>query len=324
MGQQRGSKAVIIYDTESAFKVAPTVADAAVLAFVNESLRMSRNLLTSNSIANTRNPLQPVLGNVEVGGDITFELSPQYGRLFKHIFGDATVTGSGSAYTWTYKIGDLPVGMMIEKKFADIMTPTYFQYNGVKVNSFKLSAKTEGFIDCSVALLGAKETLATVTFDSSATDFGFTPFNGFQGTILKGGAALAVVTAIDFELNNNLDGATFVMDGTGQRYSLPEGRAEVSGKITALFIDNTLYEAAVNNTETSLVLQFIKNSGGTVGTTDNEQMRFYVDECIFQPQAPVINGPTGLVVELPFQAYYNDGANASALRAVLQCPQGTF
>lgn len=324
MSQQRGTKAKIIYDTETTFKTPPAVADAALLTFVNESLRMSRNLLQSNSIAASRSAKMPVLGNVDVGGDITFELSPQYGRLFKHIFGGFTVTGGASAYTWTFTVSDLPAGMMVEKQFLDITTPTYYQYNGVKVNSFRLSAKTEGFIECSVALLGASETLATTTFDATATDFGFTPFNGFQGSILKGSVTLGVVTAVDLELNNNLDANTFVMDGTGQRYSLPEGRSETTGKVTALFIDNTLYEAAVNNTEVSLVLQFVKNAGGTPGTEGNEQMRFYVDECMFQPQAPAISGPTGLVVELPFTAYYNNASEASALRMVLQCAQGTF
>lgn len=323
MGQQRGSSTVIIYDTETTFKTTPGAPDAVVMAFVTESLRMSRNLLTSASITSSRNPLMPVRGNLEVGGDINFELSPQQGRLFKHLFGGYTHTiPAGGLTTWTFTIDDLPAGMMIEKQFTDITTPTYYQYNGCKINSFKCAVKTEGFVDCSVSVLGAKETLAAASFDATATDLGHTPFDGFGATLKQGGVTMGVVTNFDFTMENGLSADTFVLDGTGQRYSLVENKVKVSGNLTALFISNTLYEMAVNNTETSLEIDFVRGTGA--GTDGNEKLSFFMDEVVLKPQAPVISGPTGLVVEIPFEAYYDDASAASALRAVLLCPNYTF
>lgn len=321
MSQQRGSASRLIFDTETTYKTTPTP-DAMVLNIVSESLRLSRNLVSSNTIRNDRNPQMPVRGNVDVAGDINLELSPQYGRLFYHIFGSATVTGTGSLYTWTYTIGKLPTGMVIEKQFTDVTPATYIQYNGCKVNSWRISVKPEGFIESSVAIIGAKETLATTTFDSTATDLGHTPFDGFGASITENGSSLAVVTAIDLTMEENLDPNTYVLDGTGERHSLPEGAVTVSGTLTALFENTTLYEKAVDTTETSLEIAFTRGTGA--GTAGNEKLTVYVDECYLSPQTPVISGPTGLVVELPFQGFYNNASAASALRAILNCSVGTF
>lgn len=322
MSQQSGANAVLIFDTEATYKTTPTP-DAHVLPFTSESLRLSRNLVSSNTIRSNRNPQAPVRGNVDVAGDINFELTPQYGKLFKHIFGSYGVAGGPAPYTHTYKIGALPVGMCIEKQFTDLATDKYFLYNGCRVNSFKLSAKPEGMIECSVSIMGAKETIGAATFDATATDNGHTPFDGFSGSIQRGGSPLGTVTEIDLTLDNALDGNTYVIDGTGQRYSLPEGKAKVTGTAKILFEDDVLYALAIAHTETTLELHFTKGAG-TGASAGNEKMSFYLDEAIFKPQSPVISGPTGLLVELPFEGFYNDDADASALRMVLLSPIATF
>lgn len=323
MSQQSGANAVLIFDTETTFKSTPGAPDAHVLPFVTESIRLNRNLISSNTIRSSRNPQAPVRGNVDVSGDVSFELSPQYGKLFKHIFGGYDVAGGPAPYTHTYKIGALPKGLCIEKQFTDLTTDKYFLYNGCKINSFKLAAKPEGMIDCSVSILGAKETVGAATFDATATDNGHTPFDGFSGSINQGGSSLGTVTEIDFTLDNGIDGSTYVMDGTGQRYSLPDGAAKVTGNIKTLFDSDTLYALALAHTETTVELHFTKGAG-TGASAGNEKLSFYFDELIFKPQAPVISGPTGLLVELPFEAYYNDDADASALRMVLLSPIATF
>lgn len=323
MSQQSGANSVLIFDTETTFRTTPNSPAAHLLPFTSESLRLSRNLVSSNTIRSNRNPQAPVRGNVDVSGDINFELSPQYGKLFKHILGGYAVTGSEAPYTHTYKIGTLPVGMCIEKQFTDLATDKYFLYNGCKVNSFKLDAQPEGMIGCSISILGAKETIGAATFDGTVTDNGHTPFDGFSGSIQRGGSPLGIVTGIDFSLDNGLDGNTYVMDGTGQRYSLPEGRAKVTGTVKTLFEDDVLYALAIAHTETTLELHFTKGAG-TGASAGNEKMSFYFDEIIFKPQSPVISGPTGLLVELPFEAFYNNDADASALRMVLLSPIATF
>ena len=322
MAQQAGSNTVIIFDTETTFKTTPVSASAFVLPFVSESVQLKRNLISSKTLRGNRKPQAPVRGNMDVSGDINFELSPQYGKLFKHIFGAYAVEALSPGYQHTYKIGALPAGMTIEKQFPDLAAPKYFLYNGCKVNSFKLSCKTEGMIDCSISLIGAKETIGDTTFDAGPVDNGHTPFDGFTGSLKQGGTSLAVVTQCDLSLDNALDGNTYVIDGTGERRWLPDGQAKVTGKITTLFEDTALYALARAHTETTFELHFTAGAGD--GSTGNEKLSFYMDEMKFQPQAPVISGPTGLLVEVPFEAYLNIDADESALRMILLSPLATF
>lgn len=323
MAQQRGATTTIIFDTETTFKTMPGTPDAMVLPYVTESIRLSRNLIESKTQRAARNPQRPGRGKAEVAGDVNFELSPQCGRLLKHIFGGYVKTGSAAPYTHTYKVGDLPAGIVFEKQFKDLATPKFFQYNGCKINQFKCGVKPEGMIDCSVSVMGAKETIADASFDTTPTDIGHRPFDGFSGSVKQGGAAIGIVTDFNFTLDNALDGDTYVIDGTGERYSMAEGKAKVEGSIQVIFDSLALYNLAVGHTETNLELHFTFGAG-TGASAGNEKLSFYFDEIIFKAQAPVVSGPTGLQVELPFQAYYDDAAETSACRAVLLSPISTF
>jgi hypothetical protein len=323
MAQQRGSAATIIFDTETTYKTTPAAPDAVLLPFKSESIALDRALVDSATLRSSRQPQQPIRGAVNVGGDISIELAPQYGRLLKHIFGGYGVAGAAAPYTHTYTIGDLPVGMLIEKAFLDLATDKFFQYSGCKIGSFKVSGKSSGPVDCSVTIMGAKETIATSSFDGTATDLGHTPFDGMSATVKQGGSTLGIATSVDLTLDNSLDGDTYVMDGTGTRYSMPEGQAKVSGKLTTLFESTTLYELAIANTESSLELAFALGAG-TGATVGAEKLTFYIDELIFKPKSPTINGPKGLVVDLDFIGYFNNGSGSSAMRAVLLTPTATF
>lgn len=318
MAQAKGSKAKIIYDGETTFGTTRDSVVAHVLPFVNESLRQSRNLIDSQSIRSTRDTRAPVRGNSEVAGDITVELDPYMGKLLYHALGTVSTTGSGP-YSHTFTVYDLPPGMTIEKQFTDLTTPEYFVYNGCKVNSLRVSLKSEGFIDTSINLMGSAETVSTTSIDASPTDYSASAvggaFNAFSATIKEGGIALGIVTELEFTLENNLDGTVFVIDGTGKRYALPEGLAKVSGTIRALFDSMTQYNKAINSTETSLDVTLSNGTGD--GTAYNEKIMFVIDELLLSPQSPVVSGPGGVMVELPFTAYYQDGASESIFKVIL-------
>lgn len=318
MAQAKGSKSKLIYDTETTFNTTKGAPDAHNLPFVSESLRLTRNLIDSKSIRGSRNPQQPARGSSEVAGDITLELDPYIGKMLFNTFGTFSTTGA-APYSHTFKISDLPAGMMIEKQFPDLTIPEYFRFTGCKVNSMKIGIKPEGFIDATFSFMGAASTVTLASYDSTPTDYSVAAvggtFDGFEATIFEGGSSLGIATEIDVTLENNLDGSIYVIDGTGKRYAIPEGMAKVSGNIKALFEDMTLYNKAVNNTETSLLITLKHGTG--VGSAYNEKMDILIDEIILQPAAPVVTGPTGIMVELGFTGFYKDGARASAMSIVL-------
>ena len=182
-----------------------------------------------------------------------------------------------------------------------------------------MSIKPEGFIETTFSFMGASTTETTTSFDASPTDYSASAvggaFTGFVATIKENGVALGECTEIELNLENNLDGNVFVVDGTGQRYSMPEGLVKISGTIKALFSNMTLYNRAINNTETSIQITLTQGTGA--GSANNEKIDIWLDEVLFEPNAPVISGPGGILVEMPFISYYQDNASASSLRIIL-------
>lgn len=318
MAQAQGSKSRILMDSETTFA---TIANTAptLVPFVSESLRMNRNLIDSKTLRANRNPQKPARGNKDVSGDITVELDPYMGKLFYHALGTFTVSGT-SPYSHTFTISDLPTGFTIEKQFTDLAVPEYFTYSGCKVNSMRISFGNEGFIESSFNIMGATQTVTAAAKLTSPTDWTTgtvgTQFDGFEAVITyEGGQTLGNATKLDLTIENNLDGSVYVIDGTGQRYSMPAGLVKVSGTVTVLFENVTMYNKAINNTESSLVITLTHGSG--TGAANNEKLQIFINELLYQPQDPVVSGPTGILVDLPFIGYYQNDADASALKIIL-------
>jgi hypothetical protein len=312
------------YQTEATFATDPGGPDLTKLYFISESLRLERPNIYSNILQSSRNPSVPNRGNHNVTGSINTTLQAYIGGLLKAALGSLSTAG-GPAYTHTLKVGTSVPSVLIEKGFTDITTPQYFKYNGCKVNRMSIKVRPENAQEISFDFIGAKETVGAATFDATPTDLTKIEFQGFQiATITEGGSAIAVVTEADINLENNLDGSVYTINTTtpGVRRSLPEGMVKVSGTLKALFEDITLYTKATAGTESALVVTYTIGTGA--GSAGNEQLTITVPELLFTPNAPVISGPAGILVELPFEAYYGNDAAASTIHMSLKSPTATF
>jgi hypothetical protein len=288
--------------------------------FITESLRASKNLFTSNILRTGRQPLTPVPGAISVGGDVSTELSPiQQLMLFYGLFGSKTIS-AGPPYTHTFTFGTTLPSFMIEKQFTDLSQ--YLRYEGCVINGFNMDVKVDGPVTCGFNIMGCSETPATAPHDDSPYYGGWSQFNGAEVSITQGGVSLGIADGVALSINNNHDGSVYVLDGTGCRKYLPAGKIGIDGKITALFESMALYNLAVANTETSLVISCSRGAG--TGAAGAEKMVFTIDELIFKQDAPVINGPTGVKVELTFQPFYDNGANASAVKLEVYNAVNTF
>ena len=320
MAQAIGAKGQIVIQEETTYKTDPVTPDVKKVHFISESLKSSRNFIDSNTITGSREASKPTLGNKDVSGGLNLELQAYMALLLKAALGSVTTTGV-SPYVHTFKIGSSLPSLLIEKGFTDISQ--YFKYNGCKVNKFGMSVTAEGFQEVSLDFIGAKETTGSSPFDATPTDLGNQSFKGFLiGTIEEGGSAIANIISIDgLSLENNLDGSVYVIGGAGERASLPESKVKVSGTIKALFENLTLYNKAVNSTESSL--KVIYKFGDGLGSAGNESLEIFIPELIYSPNAPVISGPSGILVELPFTAYYENSATATTMQAILKNTQAT-
>lgn len=321
MPQATGSKSWIIYQKETTFKQDPSSPNATLLYFISEDFKFSRNPIDSNVIRGSRDAARPVVGNYEVTGSIRTELQAYIGTLLHAALGAVTTVGSTPPYTHTIKVGSTLPSLLIEKGFTDV--GQYIKFNGCKVNRMSLAVRPEGFQEITFEFMGAKPTLSTSSFDSTPNDLGKASFTGFNiAQIQEGGSAIANVTEVDITLENNLDGSVYVIGGAGERKYLPEGIVKVSGTIKALFEDATLLNKAIQSAETSLKIVYQFGTGG--GTSGNEYLEIFIPELIYAPSAPVITGPGGIFVELPFTAYYDNSTQASSMQITLKNTQATL
>ncbi len=322
MSQATGANAQVIIQDELTFGVTNPTPDAQKLYILSESLSQKRTLNKSNVIRGNRNPVKPTRGNKDVSGSIPTELSPYMGTPLKHLFGSVVTTGAGPNKTHTGKIAALPVGLSIEKGFMDLATPQFFLYNGCRINKGSFQFGPSGVVPMTLDFLGKKRAASGASFDATPQDLGHLAWDMFEASIQEGGSAIAVVADATLEMENQLDGGIYVIGGGGERHSIPEGSTLVSGKLTALFEDMALLTKAIAGTETSIKITLQRGSGD--GTAGNEYLELLYPEMIYEENDPLITGSKGILIELPFAAYYDNGAEQSAAQFVLKNTQATL
>jgi len=321
MAQAMGSKGQLGIQIETAFNTNPVTPDLQLINFTTESVKSSQTLNDSKVIRSSRNPMKPVIGKKEISGTISTELNSSIGTLLHCALGAVTTTGAGSPYTHVVKIGTSLPSFVLEKGFTDISQ--FALYTGCKINKMTMGAKGDSFDDISFDLLGAKETISGTSFDATPTAITFAPFSGFSAAIEEGGSTIANVIEIGtITVENNLDGNVYCLGSNGERVSLPEGAVKVSGSMAAMFENLTLLNKAKNSTESSLKITWSNGTGA--GTVGNESLEIFIPELIYSPSTPTITGATGIRVELSWVAFYDNNADATAIKATLMCPQAVI
>lgn len=208
---------------------------------------------------------------------------------------------------------------------ADIMSDTDAGTSGILAlyNISGTFTDGEAITDGGTGAAVVDGTIGAAAIDTSYTDNSHTPFDGFSiATIEEGGSAIANVMSVDLSIENNLDGGNYLIGGKGQRGSIPDGKARVSGTLRAMFDSMTLYNKAIKYQESSL--RIVYKFGAGTGAAGAEYIEFWVPELVYAPKSPVAQGPTGVSVELPFEAFYDNAAGASALQVILKNTEATI
>lgn len=304
--QARGRKSQLLMAFEDVFGQTPETPEAIRLPFESCSIRASQNLNEDNTIRNNRNPAQPSRGFVDVSGQTVVPVDTvAFGYWLKALFGAPTTTGDGP-YTHVFKPAEIQPSMVLERGFTDI--GKYVLSNGCKVSGMSIDIGGEGDQNATIDIMGASEILGNNSFADDPINLPLTKFNRFQAAVILGGAVSAKITAGNISFNSALDGDQYLIGGQGFRGDIPEGIFQPSGSITALFEDHTLLEMAVNGTETSISFKW---------TNGPNSLEIKFPEVIFERTSPAIEGPQGVVVELPFRGYYDDATEGASVVVTL-------
>lgn len=256
---------------------------------------------------------------IDVPDSDTFILRIPMGTSTTYTLGTGTMkkVTAGGVCTHTLKAGGKLPSYLIEVGFPDISQ--YLQYLGSVCGKLSWSVAPSGAMSLDATFLGASETVDTSAFDADPLDNGKRSFDNLgiaAANIKEGGSAVANVLSIDsITLDNDLDGETFVVGGGGTRSAINAGVYSITGTLKAMFDNMTLYNKAKNLTESSLEFTVTRGTGD--GTDGNEKLQCVIPELVYKAKSPAIDGPKGVRVELGFEGYYDNNADATGLKLVL-------
>ncbi len=304
--QARGRKGQLLMAFETNFGETPAMPTAIKLPFETSGIKASQTLNEDNTIRNNRNPAQPSRGYIDVSGQTVVPVDTiAFGYWLKALFGDPETTGEGP-YTHVFKPNDTQPSVVIERGFTDI--GKYLLYNGCKVSSVSIDVGGEGGQNANIDVMGANETPGDASFAATPTSLSLLRFDRFQAAVTIGDALAAKITAGQINLNAALDGNQYLIGGQGLRGDIPEGIFQASGSITALFEDLTLLDLAVNGTESAVTFTW---------TNGANSLEIKFPEVVFERNSPGIDGPQGIVIEMPFRGYYDDAVEEAAVQVTL-------
>ena len=139
----------------------------------------------------------------------------------------------------------------------------------------------------------------------------YTAFNKAQGSITRGGAALAQVTGARLAYSNSVEAVRTIRADRKIEGADP-GIARATGQITARFADTTLLTQAQNGTAAEFAFAFTIDA--------NRSLTFTLHEVYLALAKTPIEGPAGVEASFEFRAAFNATATRM-MTAVLKNQQ---
>ena len=301
MAFAQGSRSSLSFITESTFGTTPA-GNFTNLPFSTHSLNLTKDRVAGTDIQADRMARVDRHGNRQVGGDIVVDLRDgDYDSFLE----------SAMLNTWAtnvLKVGVTPKFFSIEDYAADIDQARVF--TGMSVSTMAISLAPNQMVATTFGMVG-KDMSMSATEKTQDAASGAAPFDAYSGDLsignVGGAAPVAIVTALDFTLNNSY-APTFVI-GDDSAPSLEYGRAEIEGTLTAYFEDAALINRFLNETETEIEVSVDDPTGANSYTFSFPRVKIN--------SADVgVDGPTSRMISMSFVALYDatEGTNLKITR----------
>jgi hypothetical protein len=297
MAQAQTSTSTLAYVPETVFGQTPASPAFIALPRTDFTLGLTSEQLTSSTINSNRQTTYSRRGNSSVEGDLSVELTPDNYDDFLQ----AALQGTWA--TNVLKIGKIQRSFAFEQGFDFVTESRYRVFNGVIVNTMSMEVTTDSLVTATFGLLGASET----TFSTTPADASYTAalskpiFYHEGGSFNEGGSPVGYLSAISFELTNNVAGNKAL--GTVGFRNITSGRVSVTGSVTGLFESTALYDKYRANTDSSLSFTLVAGA---------ETLTFSFPKVKYTTGGITASGDAGVTVELGFEAIY-DATDVSSL-----------
>ena len=258
MARAIGARSVTALAFEATYGVAPA-SGYTQMPFTQNALSAEQPLLDSEVLGQGRDPVAPNKDVITDDGDITVPIDLEaFGFWLKGTFGDPATTGT-DPFTHVFESGQwvLP-SMSIEVGLPEV--PLFAMHSGARVNSLAWTMARSGQLTATVNLIAQGETTATTTQAGTPGQIVLQRFGNFQGTIKRGGTALANVTSASFNYSNNLDRVETIR-ADGKIESVDPGITAATGDIVARFANTMLLDQAINGTPAAFEMAWSLGTG---------------------------------------------------------------
>jgi len=292
-----GSRHNLSYVVEATFGTTPSSPGFTPIRHTGTTLGLSKDAVESEELREDRQVAHFRHGNKSVTGDINFELS--YGGLDALL--EATLCGAWA--TNVLKAGTTRRSYTVERHHQDI--GKYLRSTGCQFNTMSLSIAPNSMVTGSFGIIGSGFTTSGSALGSSSYSAESTtaPFDSFSGSIKEGGSAIAIITALELNIDNGME-ALYVV-GSADTLLPSIGKSSVTGSVTAYFENTTLLDKFVAETTSSIEFTLTDAAG-------NDYI-VLLPKVKYNSGNPEVSGPGAITVTLDFVALYNS-SDASQIK----------
>ena len=292
MAISTGSKVQVAYIPEVTAGTTPATPQTSVIPYVKFSAELDRNTISDPSRTADNQKRFMSAGSYKTSGSLEVALShSQYDAFL-----EASLMGAWT--TNVLKVGNTQKYFTFEE--FDASVPLSRVFTGVEVDSLKLSIKPDAVVSAVFALMGRATSNGTVSIDTTPTAVlaGKNPMTGALGSLTIDGVA-GLVTSLDLSVTNSIKmintiGSTAVTASTN-------GAKSITGSLTVLLADSTLYNKFIANTTAALV--FVISDGTNTYT-------FSVPKCGITKANASADSPDERVLSLDFEALFDNTLGA--------------
>lgn len=194
------------------------------------------------------------------------------------------------------ELGTTKTSFSVEAAFPDVSE--YEVFTGVVPTGFSINASPDEIVGLSFPVIGKESDGSTATaLDASVDDVNTAePVDSYSagaGKILEGGSAIALITSLQLSVDNNRN-AQMVL-GNDSAVGVSMGTAAVTGTLSAYFQDEALLAKFINETASSLEVEFQDPAGNA----------FHVElfAIKYTGANKSVSGEDNVMLEMPFEAY---------------------
>lgn len=305
--QAMGVYSGVRFIPETELGVTPSSGTVRSLPFNSCTVAAEQNRTAPGTMTGTRNPVEPIMGNINVSGGMTIPLDVNaFGWILAMAFGNPTTTSvSGGKYQHVFKPGTEQPSISLEKAFSN---GEYYVDKGCKISSMGFSFGGDGELTCDVQMLGCNETISDEPISESVTTLELDRLNNFQAALKVDNAEVAVATELTLDINFGLDEEGYAIGSNGFRTRLNEGLLELSGSMTAFYDDDTYVQKAMNSTITALQVKLTKQGNS---------LQIDLPEVLFPRKSPTIEGSAGIMQNLDYGAFLKNNALGTSIQFTL-------